>query len=124
MASAQLSIYIHPGLLRRFDGNMGGSTDVSSPGHVMNRELAITLWPSVSFFGLIDGGFAGLIWCYVAVFVGFIFVYASMAELASMYDFFGFLPYATSSSQESGLPHQAVNTTGFLNLLRENTRGS
>lgn len=39
---------------------------------------------SVSTFGLIDGGFGGLIWCYVGVFTGFVFVYASMSELASM----------------------------------------
>ncbi|MCJ1469212.1 hypothetical protein MMC07_007845 [Pseudocyphellaria aurata] len=39
---------------------------------------------SVSTFGLIDGGLGGLIWCYVGVFSGFIFVYASMAEMASM----------------------------------------
>lgn len=49
------------------------------------KGLAITSWPSVTGFGLINGGFAGLIWTYVAVFTGFIFVYASMAELASMY---------------------------------------
>ena len=39
---------------------------------------------SVSAFGLINGGFGGLIWCYIGVFIGFVFVYASMSEMASM----------------------------------------
>lgn len=38
MASAQLSIYIHRWLLGRFDGNMGGSTDVSAWEHLVNRD--------------------------------------------------------------------------------------
>lgn len=49
----------------------------------MARVLLIP-WFSVSTFGLIDGGFGGLIWCYVGVFIGFVFVYASMSEMASM----------------------------------------
>lgn len=35
-------------------------------------------------FGLINGGTAGLIYCYLATFVGFIAVIASMSEMASM----------------------------------------
>lgn len=60
---------------------------------------------SVSGFGLTDGGFAGLIWMFVIVFVGFIFVYASMAEMASMY----------------GTPVATLNH--FLTLCRAPTSG-
>lgn len=35
-------------------------------------------------FGLINGGTAGLIYCYLGTFLGFIVVIASMAEMASM----------------------------------------
>ena len=37
-----------------------------------------------SSFGLLNGGTAGLIYCYVATFAGFLAVIASMAEMASM----------------------------------------
>ncbi|ATY60366.1 hypothetical protein A9K55_005384 [Cordyceps militaris] len=37
-----------------------------------------------STFGLTNGGIAGLIYCYLGIFVGFIAVIASMAEMASM----------------------------------------
>lgn len=50
----------------------------------MSTETISNTQYSVSTFGLVDGGFAGLIWGYVAVFIGFIFIYASMSELASM----------------------------------------
>jgi hypothetical protein len=39
----------------------------------------------VSTFGLINGGLAGLVWTYLATFVGFLTVIASMAEMASMW---------------------------------------
>lgn len=35
--------------------------------------------------GLTDGGTAGLIWGFVGVSLGFTLVYASIAEMASMY---------------------------------------
>jgi len=35
--------------------------------------------------GLKDGGTAGLIWAFVGVSIGFTLVYASIAEMASMY---------------------------------------
>lgn len=35
-------------------------------------------------FGLINGGTAGLIWGYLFVWVGYMFVFASIAEMASM----------------------------------------
>lgn len=118
---AELSLHIHRGLLGRLDGDLGGSTDVSSCKQWARKRRAITLWPSVSFFGLINGGFAGLIWTYVAVFTGFIFVYASMAELASMYEP-RFPAACIGLSRIPGLRHPADNTIGCPNLLRENIR--
>ena len=35
-------------------------------------------------FVLIDGGLAGFVWGYVAIVIGFLFVYASLGEMASM----------------------------------------
>jgi hypothetical protein len=35
--------------------------------------------------GLTDGGTAGLIWGFIGVSIGFTLVYASIAEMASMY---------------------------------------
>lgn len=37
-------------------------------------------------FGLLNGGSAGLIWTFVIVIGGYSFVFASLAEMASMYD--------------------------------------
>ena len=90
---------------------------------VFDVEACNNVLSSVSSFGLINGGFAGLIWCYIVVFVGFIFVYASMAELASMYDPWVPAGYI-SLSWNSGLRHRAVNITGCLNLLHENIKDS
>ncbi|UNI19419.1 hypothetical protein JDV02_005603 [Purpureocillium takamizusanense] len=39
---------------------------------------------TTSAFGLLNGGTAGLIYCYLATFLGFLAVIASMAEMASM----------------------------------------
>lgn len=60
---------------------MGRSIEVGSSAHGKDK---VNTRCSVSTFGLIDGGFGGLIWCYIGVFVGFVFVYASMSEMASM----------------------------------------
>jgi amino acid permease len=39
---------------------------------------------TATYQGLVDGGAAGLIWSYIWTFFGFIFVVASLAEMASM----------------------------------------
>lgn len=39
---------------------------------------------TATYQGLVDGGLAGLIWSYVWTFLGFSFVMASLAEMASM----------------------------------------
>lgn len=39
---------------------------------------------TATYQGLVDGGLAGLIWSYVYTFLGFSFVMASLAEMASM----------------------------------------
>lgn len=48
------------------------------------KQKALTNRPSASTFGVINGGTAGLIYCYLGTFVGFVAVIASMAEMASM----------------------------------------
>lgn len=39
---------------------------------------------TATYQGLVDGGLAGLIWSYIWTFIGFSFVMASLAEMASM----------------------------------------
>jgi len=49
--------------------------------------VALSSWEAIlatSVFGLANGGTAGLIWGYFIIFVGFGFVTASLAEMASM----------------------------------------
>ena len=59
----------------------------SSSFRACNIELVLTRSSCHSLLSvaLIDGGTAGLIWGYIAVFIGFVMVYASLAEMASMY---------------------------------------
>lgn len=38
-----------------------------------------------SFFSLMNGGTAGMIWGYLLTWIGYLLVFASMAEMASMY---------------------------------------
>lgn len=46
--------------------------------------------------GLTDGGTAGLIWGFIGVSIGFSLVYASIAEMASMYVTESLLPLTRS----------------------------
>ena len=77
--------------------------------------------------GLTDGGTAGLIWGFVIVAVGFLFVFLSLAEMASMYVlnfsskifFLGHL-----LMHHAGLQHLEGNTIGYRNLHREAVRNS
>ena len=72
--------------------------------------------------GLTDGGTAGLIWGFVGVSLGFTLVYASVAEMASMYvGIHGlFLILLTYKG-----PRLLVgSTTGYRNLHRERDRSS
>jgi hypothetical protein len=39
---------------------------------------------SATFFGLLNGGLAGLVWGYLIVWMGYCTVFASIAEMASM----------------------------------------
>ena len=62
---------------------MGGLNDVSRPRrHVYSNEVLTFCRATTQ--GLTDGGLAGLIWSYVWTLVGFSFVMASLAEMASM----------------------------------------
>jgi hypothetical protein len=42
------------------------------------------MYNRTSLFGLLNGGTAGLIWGYLFVWVGYMLVFASIAEMASM----------------------------------------
>ncbi|KAL3703931.1 hypothetical protein TMatcc_009621 [Talaromyces marneffei ATCC 18224] len=85
----------------RYLGNGADKRDMSALGRdqVLRRNFGfisilgfgctlIATWEVVLTlltYGLTDGGTAGLIWGYVIVCVGFLLVFASLAEMASMY---------------------------------------
>lgn len=50
----------------------------------VKRVLLANLKYSLLTIGLTDGGTAGLIWGFVIVCIGFLLVFASLAEMASM----------------------------------------
>ena len=51
----------------------------------LNIGVVILMCNRTSLFGLLNGGTAGLIWGYLIVWVGYMLVFASIAEMASMY---------------------------------------
>lgn len=73
-----------------FDCFVGSGTGVSAIefSHLGSRHstwLAYTdEYHSCSIMGLINGGTAGLIWMYLICWISFVFIYLSMAEMASM----------------------------------------
>ena len=66
---------------------LGSPSNVSAHqwmvGTVTSRPRADTQTRLLTFV-LIDGGLAGFVWGYVAIVIGFLFVYASLGEMASM----------------------------------------
>ena len=49
-----------------------------------NRLAVVSHYTGTSLFGLMNGGTAGLIWGYLVVWAGYMLVFATMAEMASM----------------------------------------
>ena len=77
-------------------------------------------------FVLTDGGLAGFVWGYIAIVIGFMFVYASLGEMASM---FVKLPPPSLTNVLKliwipGRRHQEVNIIGCLNLPRKAAKNS
>lgn len=71
------------------DEHMGDCFDVrladQPPTIVLTGEDDIlTTTIRVAFFGLLNGGPAGLVWGYFWVWFGYLLVFASVAEMASM----------------------------------------
>lgn len=77
---------------------------------------------STSTYGLIDGGRAGMVYVYLASFVGFFASVISMAEIASMYVLFrvfsSMLKHIGQKLICSAPPHLLASTTGSASLLR------
>lgn len=66
---------------------MGGysSVSVGQCGQLnVNVEASADRKHRLLIYGLVDGGTGGLIWGFVVVSAGFLLVYASLAEMASM----------------------------------------
>jgi hypothetical protein len=72
-----------------------------------------------------NGGLAGLFWTYVWTFIGFCFVIASLAEMASMCVLaLYFSNEDVYSIQLAGPLHPVGSTTGCLSLLAHIGNGS
>jgi hypothetical protein len=50
-----------------------------------SKTFSLKLKNRTSIFALTDGGTAGLIWGYLIVWVGYMLVFISIAEMTSMY---------------------------------------
>lgn len=61
---------------------MGNRIDVCIPEWYIDRNASDKY--RTSSFALINGGTAGLIWGYLIVWMGYMLVFATIAEMASM----------------------------------------
>lgn len=85
-AAAKLPVHFHRWIRLHFDRNLGGDSDVclvcsSRCGRIILTNEAYSLLEQ----GLTDRGPDGLVWGFVIVAIGFLFVFLSLAEMASMY---------------------------------------
>jgi hypothetical protein len=55
-----------------------------TPNLAVRGQARLTKYRT-TLFGLLNGGTAGLIWGYLLVWMGYMLVFASIAEMASMY---------------------------------------
>ena len=63
-----------------------------------------------SLFALLDGGTAGLVWGYLICWIGYALVFASIAEMASMYGRPELMGYLVSNLFLSARPRLVDNT--------------
>jgi hypothetical protein len=96
MPPAQFSLHLDPGVRLHADEHVGDCAHVWPPSQLSPPQAR---WRSqgsglaraenrrnrTSEFGLTDGGTAGLVWGYLIVWAGYMLVFASIAEMASMY---------------------------------------
>lgn len=82
---AKFSIYFYCRLWLYSDRHMGGDSDVC-PSLLLSETAGSPTDQAFSLLeqGLTDGGTAGLIWSFVVVAIGFLLVFLSLAEMASM----------------------------------------
>ena len=87
---AQFSLHLDVGVRMYADEHLGNRSHVSAhhhPIHVVGkdeRETYIDLVNRTSFYGLFNGGPAGLVWGYLVTWVGYMLVFASVAEMSSI----------------------------------------
>jgi hypothetical protein len=80
---------------------------------------------SVFSFVLTDGGTALLFWGFIVIGLGMMLVYASLAEMASMYVCRSFTTAKTIKlTSEIGVQQLADSTIGSASLLHQSTRKS
>lgn len=82
---AEFPIYFHCWIWLHADCNMGGGFDVCPYASRCDRIIPTDEVYRLLEQGLTDGGMAGLTWSFVIVAIGFLLVFLSLAEMASMY---------------------------------------
>lgn len=87
-----------------------------------NILLPTLTWSRTSFFSLLNGGTAGMIWGYFIVWIGYLLVFASMAEMASMW----VMPTTCIGDMLTVIVHPplAASTIGCLSFPVQGPRGS
>jgi hypothetical protein len=88
--------------------------------------VILSIWETMlatSVFALLNGGTAGLIWGYLIVMIGFGFVTASLAEMASMQVFSCLTTCMRADCWMTGHPRQAHSITGYQSLHHLVARG-
>lgn len=74
--------YLNSWVCLHVDEYMGNRVDVSIPNWYLDYNASDR--DRTSAFALINGGTAGLIWGYLIVWMGYMLVFATIAEMASM----------------------------------------
>ena len=83
MPVAQLPLHLDSWVLLHGNEYLGNHT-LASPLSHQTPTIGTNYRNSSSLFGLINGGLPGLVWMYLTVWLGYITVFASIAEMSSM----------------------------------------
>jgi hypothetical protein len=85
--AAQLPVHLDAGIRLYVDEYVGDRADVRSTDLLYTANVDPDHTNDIhrtSYYGLTNGGTAGLIWGYLVVWIGYMMVFASIAEMASM----------------------------------------
>jgi hypothetical protein len=80
---AEFSLHLYFGICLHLDEYMGDFPDVYTLGRCVDSKIPDMQYRT-SVFALTNGGTAGLVWGYLIVWMGYMLVFATVAEMASM----------------------------------------